>query len=122
MGIKIGYQNVWKGNKQQHAWLAECRQMEVDVIFVEECYIQKAGLGMINTIRCKVVIEVKARTRVVAYCKKGMGNVCSVRMHEVDEIGINWQGRTIMGVYVSRKSERGRRRYWQCVKKVANFW
>ena len=36
------------GNKQQHAWLEECRQEEVDIVFVGGGYTPKSRVGTIN--------------------------------------------------------------------------
>ena len=81
------------GNKQQHAWLEECRQREVDIIFVGECYVPKYGLGTISMLGYELVTEVKVGMRAVAYWRQGMGDVCEVIMDEVDAIGIKLQGR-----------------------------
>lgn len=118
--MKIGYQNVGGGNKQQHAWLEECWQREVDVIFIGECYIPKRGLGMMNMMGYELVTKVKAGTRVVVYSRQGMGDICEVIMDEVDAIGIKWQGRKIVGVYGRTKVEGGSRRYGEWVRKVAD--
>ena len=88
MGIEIGYQNVGGSNKQQHAWLEECRQREVDIIFMGECYILKSGLVTINMLGYELVTEVKVGIRVVAYWRQRMSDVCEVIIDEVDAIGI----------------------------------
>ena len=84
------------------------------------CYIPKSGLGMINMLGHELVTEVKVGTRVVAYWRQGMGNLCEVIIDEVDAIGIKWQGRKIGEVYGGRKVEEGNRRYEEWVKQMAN--
>ena len=118
MWIKIGCQNVGGGNKQQHAWLEECRQRGVDIIFVGECSVPRIALRTINMQGYKLVTEVKGEMRGVAYWRQGMSDICEVIIDEVDAISIKWQGRKIVGVYERRKVEGGSRRYGQCVKKV----
>ena len=81
---------MWGGNKQQHGWLEECRQREVDINFVGECYVPSSGLGTINMLGCELVTEVKVRMSVVACWRQGMGDDCIVIMDEVDAIGIEW--------------------------------
>ena len=76
------------GNKQQHAWLEECRQREVDIMFVGECYVPKSGLGTINMLGYELVTEVKAGMRVLVYWRQGMGVVCEVIIDEADAVGI----------------------------------
>ena len=57
MVIKIAYQNVGKGNKAQHAWMENCRQKEVDIIFVGEVFIDKRRHGKINMMGYELVAE-----------------------------------------------------------------
>ena len=108
------------GNKQQHAWWEECRQREVDIIFVGKCSIPKNGLGTINMLEYELVTEGKAGMRVVAYWRQGMRNGCEVVMDEVDAIGIKWQGRRIVRVYSRGRVEGGSKKYDAWVKRVTS--
>ena len=64
-----------------------------------ECYVPRKGLRMINMLGYKLVTEVKAGTRVVAYWRQGIGDILEVIMDEVDAINIKWQGINIVEVY-----------------------
>src|SRR6266576_2816363 len=103
--LKIAYQNVGGRNLNQHMWLEECRQREVDVIFVGEVYTPKEGLGTVNMMGYELVAEIKGGSRVVAYWKQGMGDKGRIIVDEEDAIGIHWKGRKIIGVYGKGKGK-----------------
>ena len=84
---------------------------------MRKVWIAKGKVATINQMGYELVIEIRKSTKIAAYWKQGMGDMCEVIIDEDRAIGIKCGRKRVVGVYA--KGNDSRRGYEEWVERVA---
>ena len=79
-------------------------------------WIPKGRVATINQMEYELVTEIQRYSRIAAYWKQGMGDMCEVIMDEDRAIGVKCERKRVVGVYI--KGNNSRRGYGEWVERV----